>query len=208
MAGLKPNTLKSLAEKGIKLYSCVDNDEAGIKFTATNNLTPCRKVLEENGVKDYNELLQKISRNLTRAEHKTTQTAPPSPRNPSHSRRWFLKIFYKMHRKKFSIPKRKNEKGVLGALPLSWQKTSPQKSFARIFKKIFRKSKNIFFENSEIFSKYEKKFCEVFWFFWKNFPESESANEKIFSRKSTGFGVSPTKWHILEKRSFAKIAIE
>ena len=87
MAGLKPNTLKSLAEEGIKLYSCVDNDEAGIKFTATNNLTPCRKVLEENGVKDYNELLQKISQNLTRAEHKTTQTAPPSPRNPSHSRR-------------------------------------------------------------------------------------------------------------------------
>lgn len=87
MAGLKPNALKSLAENRIKLYSCVDNDEAGIKFTTTNKLTPCRKVLEENGVKDYNELLQKISQSLTRTEHKTAQAAPTAPRNSSHSRR-------------------------------------------------------------------------------------------------------------------------
>lgn len=48
MAGLKPNTLKSLAESGVKMFSCVDNDEAGINFTTTNKLTPCRKILEEN----------------------------------------------------------------------------------------------------------------------------------------------------------------
>ncbi len=61
MAGLKPNSLKSIAEKGIKIYSCVDNDEAGREFEITNNLPSCRKVLVDNGVKDYNELLKKVS---------------------------------------------------------------------------------------------------------------------------------------------------
>ncbi len=60
MAGLKPNSLKSIAEKGIKIYSCVDNDEAGREFEITNNLPSCRKVLVDNGVKDYNELLKKV----------------------------------------------------------------------------------------------------------------------------------------------------
>lgn len=59
MAGLKPNSIKRFADKGMKIYSCVDNDEAGRKFTEVNGLTPCRRILEENGVKDYNELLQK-----------------------------------------------------------------------------------------------------------------------------------------------------
>ncbi|MCM1166912.1 MAG: DUF3991 and toprim domain-containing protein [Lachnospiraceae bacterium] len=59
MAGLKPNSLKSIAEKGIKIYSCVDNDEAGREFEIANGLPSCRKVLVDNGVKDYNELLKK-----------------------------------------------------------------------------------------------------------------------------------------------------
>lgn len=80
MAGLKPNTLKNLAESGVKLYSCVDNDEAGIKFTQSNGLTPCRKILEENGVKDYNDLLK----SLTAKTQQQTQTAP---RKNSHSHR-------------------------------------------------------------------------------------------------------------------------
>ena len=84
MAGLKPNTLKNLAESGVKLYSCVDNDEAGIKFTQSNGLTPCRRILEENGVKDYNDLLK----SLTAKTQQQTQTAP---RKNSHSHRWFLK---------------------------------------------------------------------------------------------------------------------
>lgn len=79
MAGLKPNSLKSLAEKGMKMYSCVDNDEAGIKFTETNNLIPCRRILEENNVKDYNELLQKSTRNLAQ-----TQQKPPPKSTHSH----------------------------------------------------------------------------------------------------------------------------
>lgn len=61
MAGLKPNSLKSIVEKGIKIYSCVDNDEAGREFENTNGLPSCRKVLVENGVKDYNELLKKVA---------------------------------------------------------------------------------------------------------------------------------------------------
>ncbi|MGN0678923.1 MAG: DUF3991 domain-containing protein [Oscillospiraceae bacterium] len=76
MAGLKPNTLKNIAESGMKIFSCVDNDEAGKKFCEENNLTPCRRILEENGVKDYNELLQKFTQNLNRTEQKNHQTPP------------------------------------------------------------------------------------------------------------------------------------
>lgn len=79
MAGLKPNTLKNIAESGMKIYSCVDNDEAGRKFCEENNLTPCRRILEENGVKDYNELLQKFTQNLNKTEQKNYQ-APPRTR--------------------------------------------------------------------------------------------------------------------------------
>lgn len=83
MAGLKVNSLKSIAEKGMKIYSCVDNDEAGKSFTAANNFTPCRRILEENGVKDYNELLQKIARNQSQAQTKS----PPISEKNSHNRR-------------------------------------------------------------------------------------------------------------------------
>lgn len=72
MAGLKPNSIKKLAESGMKMYSCVDNDEAGIKFTESNNLTACRKILEDHGVKDYNDLLK----SLTPQSQQKTQTAP------------------------------------------------------------------------------------------------------------------------------------
>jgi len=78
MAGLKPNALKEIAASGIKMYSCVDNDEAGRDFTERNKLVPCRKILEENGVKDWNELLQK---NVVPAQ-KIKKAAPPK----SHAR--------------------------------------------------------------------------------------------------------------------------
>lgn len=61
MAGLKPNSLKCFAESGMKIYSCVDNDEAGRDFENTTGLPSCRKVLEDNNVKDFNELLKKVS---------------------------------------------------------------------------------------------------------------------------------------------------
>lgn len=87
MAGLKPNSLKKIAENGIKIYSCVDNDEAGKAFTAENKFTPCRRILEENGVKDYNELLQKITRDLQKTQAKSPQTVDEKPQKVSHSRR-------------------------------------------------------------------------------------------------------------------------
>lgn len=63
MAGLKPNSIKALADSGLKMYACVDNDTAGIKFTADNGLIPCNRILTENNVKDFNELLQVITKN-------------------------------------------------------------------------------------------------------------------------------------------------
>ena len=80
MAGLKPNSIKSFAENGLRMYSCVDNDEAGIKFTEQNNLLPCRKILEQQNVKDYNELLQKFA-------PKTPQITQEFEKKSSHSRR-------------------------------------------------------------------------------------------------------------------------
>lgn len=83
MAGLKPNTIKSLAESGLKMYSCVDNDEAGIKFTENNGLTPCRKILEEHGVKDYNDLLKSLTDN----SQQKTQQPQQLTKKSSHSHR-------------------------------------------------------------------------------------------------------------------------
>ena len=61
MAGLKPNSIEKFKSSGMKIYSCVDNDDAGREFNTLQNLTPCNKILEENGVKDFNELLQKTN---------------------------------------------------------------------------------------------------------------------------------------------------
>lgn len=63
MAGLKPNSLKPLAEKGLRLYACVDNDEKGLEFISRHGLIPANTILGEHGVKDFNELLQVITRN-------------------------------------------------------------------------------------------------------------------------------------------------
>ena len=73
MAGLKPNSLKKIAESGMKMFSCVDNDEAGIKFAKDNNFTPCRRILEENGVKDWNDLLKKTVEKIEKTEQKIPQ---------------------------------------------------------------------------------------------------------------------------------------
>lgn len=73
MAGLKPNSIKKFSESDMKIYSCVDNDEAGIKFTTDNNLQACRKVLEQFSVKDWNELLQKSNVNLSQNADKNNE---------------------------------------------------------------------------------------------------------------------------------------
>ena len=83
MGGLKPNSLKKFVESGMKILSCVDNDEAGRKFTEDNKFIPCRKILEENNVKDYNELLQKFSEIRKKAQQKSEK----NEKKFSHSRR-------------------------------------------------------------------------------------------------------------------------
>ena len=82
MAGLKPSTLNSLVKRGLALYACVDNDEAGARFISVNNLIPCNRVLIDSGVKDFNELLQKTVR--TRELIDKSQSAQNLPTDPSN----------------------------------------------------------------------------------------------------------------------------
>lgn len=94
MAGLKPNSLKSIAESGMKIYSCVDNDDAGHEFEIANGLPSCRKVLVDNGVKDYNELLKKVSfpseiskEPVQKNAAEKTNIEKSMPKKTSHGRR-------------------------------------------------------------------------------------------------------------------------
>ncbi len=59
MGGLKPNALKKIEASGLKIYSCVDNDEKGKKFNEVNGFQYAGRKLSEEGVKDWNELLKK-----------------------------------------------------------------------------------------------------------------------------------------------------
>ena len=63
MGGLKPTSLGGIKAKGIVIYSCVDNDEAGRKFNSENNFTVINDLLVKNEVKDWNELLLKLRNN-------------------------------------------------------------------------------------------------------------------------------------------------
>ena len=78
MAGLKPNSLKKLSDRGLQLFACVDNNEVGRKFISGNNLTRRNHILKEFGVKDFNELLVKI----TKLQQKTEKR----PLNRKHAR--------------------------------------------------------------------------------------------------------------------------
>ena len=79
MAGLKPNSLKTLSDKGLQLFACVDNDESGRRFIRSNNLTQRNHILKEFGVKDFNELLVKI----TKLQQKT-EKRPLNRKRASH----------------------------------------------------------------------------------------------------------------------------
>lgn len=65
MAGLKYGSIKRIADSGMTIYSCTDNDSAGQRFTLMYGLRSCQRILEENNVKDFNELLQKQSAKRT-----------------------------------------------------------------------------------------------------------------------------------------------
>ena len=79
MAGLKPNSLKTLTERGLQLFACVDNDEAGRNFISSNNLTQRNHILKEFGVKDFNELLMKI-----RQKQQKIEKSPPKQKHTRH----------------------------------------------------------------------------------------------------------------------------
>ena len=67
MAGLKPTVPKKLEAEGVKIISCVDNDEAGRKFEAENNFERSdwvKSKLDDKGFKDWNELLVFASNDL------------------------------------------------------------------------------------------------------------------------------------------------
>lgn len=67
MAGLKPTVPKKLEAEGVQIISCVDNDDAGRLFERENNfprLESVRRLLDEQGFKDWNELLAFKSENL------------------------------------------------------------------------------------------------------------------------------------------------
>lgn len=60
MAGLKPTVPKRLEEEGVQIISCVDNDDKVRKFEKENGfIRPdgIKKVLDDKGFKDWNELL-------------------------------------------------------------------------------------------------------------------------------------------------------
>ena len=66
MAGLKPTVPKQLEAEGVKIISCVDNDEAGRRFEAENNFERSdwvKSKLDDKGFKDWNELLVFASKN-------------------------------------------------------------------------------------------------------------------------------------------------
>ena len=57
MGGLKPIMPKQLEAQGVKVISCVDNDDEGRKFESVNGFKRTNDMLEKAGVKDWNQLL-------------------------------------------------------------------------------------------------------------------------------------------------------
>ena len=82
MAGLKPNAIQAIAQTGIKMYSCVDCDDAGNRFTQVNNLASCRRILEEQGVKDWNDLLKKSVAQIEQKKQTNTLDNAPKKQSP------------------------------------------------------------------------------------------------------------------------------
>lgn len=87
MGGLKPNALKNLEESGLKIYSCVDNDEKGKKFNEANGFQSANKKLSEEGCKDWNELLQKRVRELSKKIEAPAQKAEKKSVQKMHQNR-------------------------------------------------------------------------------------------------------------------------
>ncbi len=83
MGGLKPSAVNTLLQRNLKVVLCVDNDEAGKNFCKKfegkcSVFTECHK----NGVKDFNELLQKLNpkKNFYAAVEKISQWSEQAQR--------------------------------------------------------------------------------------------------------------------------------
>ena len=87
MGGLKPKALKKLEESGLKIYSCVDNDEKGKKFNEANGFQSANKKLSEEGCKDWNDLLQKRVRELSKKIEAPMQKAEKKSVQKMHQKR-------------------------------------------------------------------------------------------------------------------------
>lgn len=83
MGGLKPSAVNTLLQRNLKVVLCVDNDEAGKNFCKKfegkcSVFTECHK----NGVKDFNELLQKLNpkKNFYAVAYKISQWSEQAQR--------------------------------------------------------------------------------------------------------------------------------
>ena len=85
MGGLKPNALKKFEANGLKIYSCVDNDESGRKFNEVNGFKSAGKRLSEEGVKDWNELLKKRVQELSKKIEAPTETLKKKVEAPTEN---------------------------------------------------------------------------------------------------------------------------
>lgn len=89
MAGLKPTVPKQLEAEGVKIISCVDNDDAGRRFEAENHFSRSEDVkhhLDDLGFKDWNELLvfksdnpnANLIENAVQTEMKSSEISHPT----------------------------------------------------------------------------------------------------------------------------------
>jgi hypothetical protein len=84
MAGLKYEAIRPYVENGAKVFSCVDNDEAGKAFNAKHDLKTS-PLLEKENVKDYNDLLKKRNEQAGIKPAFVSKTSQQKKPEPKHS---------------------------------------------------------------------------------------------------------------------------
>ncbi len=91
MGGLKPKVLKEFEAQGLKIISCVDNDERGKKFNEANNFQSGVRKLSEENVKDWNELLKKRVKELSTIYNLSENNSVKKPEKHSFNKPSFKK---------------------------------------------------------------------------------------------------------------------
>lgn len=92
MGGLKPKVLKAFEAQGLKIISCVDNDERGKKFNEVNNFQSGIRKLSEENVKDWNELLKKRVKDLSTVHNLPENNSEKKTEKISHSKPQFTHL--------------------------------------------------------------------------------------------------------------------